>query len=103
MARVGYFAHASANGGAFDKRIARFYPMGSHSYWGVGENLVFAEPDLSADEAVKLWIHSPEHLKNLLAPSWREIGISAVHVDSAPGPYRDGPATIVTADFGVRR
>ena len=69
----------------------------------MGENLVYSSPDLGAGEALKLWANSPEHRKNLLGSSWREIGISAVHVDSAPGTYGDGPATIVTADFGVRR
>jgi uncharacterized protein YkwD len=103
MARVGYFAHESANGAPFDKRVARFYPMGSRRYWSVGENLVWAAPDLAADEALKLWLNSPPHRENLLTARWREIGISAVHVDSAPGAYGGGAATIVTADFGVRR
>jgi uncharacterized protein YkwD len=103
MARVGYFAHESANGSAFDKRIARFYPMGSRRYWSVGENLVYAAPDLGAAEAMKLWLNSPAHRKILLTAEWREVGISAVHVASAPGTYGDGPATIITADFGFRR
>jgi uncharacterized protein YkwD len=102
MARVGYFAHESANGSAFDKRVARFYPIGSRRYWSVGENLVWAAPDLAAAEALKLWLNSPPHRENLLTARWREIGISAVHVDSAPGAYGGGAATIVTADFGVR-
>jgi Uncharacterized protein with SCP/PR1 domains len=103
MARVGYFAHESANGSAFEKRLARFYPMGSRHYWSVGENLVWAGPDLSADKALELWMSSPPHRENLLTSRWREIGISAVHADSAPGLYGGGPATIITADFGVRR
>jgi uncharacterized protein YkwD len=103
MARVGYFAHESADGSAFDKRLARFYPMGSRRLWSVGENLVWAAPDLSAAEALKLWLSSPPHRENLLTSRWREIGISAVHADSAPGAYGGGPATIITTDFGVRR
>jgi uncharacterized protein YkwD len=103
MAHVGYFAHESANGSPFDKRVARFYPMGSRRFWAVGENLVWAAPDLGAAEALKLWLNSPPHRKNLLTARWREIGISAVHVDTAPGTYGGGPATIITADFGVRR
>ncbi len=103
MAKVGYFAHESANGSAFDKRVARFYPMGSRRYWSVGENLVWAAPELAADAALKLWLNSPPHRENLLTARWREIGISAVHVDAAPGAFGGGPATIVTADFGVRR
>src|SRR5947209_6854702 len=38
MAVQGYFAHESADGSAFWKRIQRFYPSGS-GYWSVGENL----------------------------------------------------------------
>jgi uncharacterized protein YkwD len=103
MARDGYFAHESANGASFDKRVARFYPMGSRRYWSVGENLVYAAPDLGADEAMKLWMNSPHHRENLLTARWREIGISSVHVASAPGTYGGGPVTIITTDFGVRR
>jgi uncharacterized protein YkwD len=45
---------------------------------------------------------SPEHRANLLDHGWREIGLSAVHVPSAPGVYGGSEVTIVTADFGVR-
>jgi uncharacterized protein YkwD len=50
-----------------------------------------------------MWMSSPPHRENLLSRTWLEIGISAVHFDSAPGTYDDGPVTIVTADFGYRR
>jgi hypothetical protein len=52
---------------------------------------------------MKMWIASPEHLRNLLTPEWRRVGISAVHVLHAPGVYDGLPVTIVTTDFGVRR
>ena len=39
----------------------------------------------------------------MLSRTWREVGVSAIHFDSAPGEYGGGPATIVTADFGARR
>jgi uncharacterized protein YkwD len=103
MAARGYFEHSSANGTSFDRRIARYYPMGSHRYWSVGENLVYSSPDLGAAEAVQMWMHSPPHRANLLSRGWREIGLSAVHVSSAPGEYEGLPVTIVTADFGLRR
>jgi uncharacterized protein YkwD len=48
-------------------------------------------------------MHSPEHRANILKPEWREIGVSAVHLDTAPGTYGGRPVTIVTTDFGVRR
>ena len=58
---------------------------------------------MDAARALKLWMHSPEHRANLLSPDWREVGLSAVHVDSAPGTYHGLGVTIVTADFGARR
>ncbi|MHB8642032.1 MAG: CAP domain-containing protein [Gaiellaceae bacterium] len=102
MAADGYFAHKSADGSAFDKRLIRFYSAARVHYWSVGENLVWSAPALTPAEAVDLWMHSPDHRANLLTARWREVGISAVHVASAPGTYGGRPVTIVTADFGVR-
>ena len=103
MARLGYFAHSSSDGSSFDKRLARYFPGGRFHFWSVGENLVFGSPDLTAAHALDLWMHSPEHRQNLLTASWRQIGISAVHVASAPGTYGGAPTTIITTDFGVRK
>jgi uncharacterized protein YkwD len=103
MARRGYFEHSSANGTSFDNRIARFYPVGQYRYWAVGENLLYSSPDVDAPDAVKMWMQSPEHRANILRKSWREVGLSAVHSDSAPGEYQGMAVTIITADFGVRR
>jgi hypothetical protein len=45
---------------------------------------------------------SPEHRANLLSPTWREVGVSALHVAAAPGAFQGLDVTIVTTDFGVR-
>jgi uncharacterized protein YkwD len=103
MGADGYFAHNSADGEAFWKRIQRYYSGSHSSYWSVGENLLWAAPGVSAQRAMQLWIASPEHKANLLAPRWRQIGISAVHVLAAPGTYHGLTVTIITTDFGVRR
>ncbi|HEX6491422.1 MAG TPA: CAP domain-containing protein [Gaiellaceae bacterium] len=102
MAGKGYFSHDSANGTAFWRRIASFYGYNGYSQWSVGENLLWSSPDTSVAGALHLWLTSPEHRANLLDRSWREIGLSAVHVPSAPGVYGGSAVTIVTADFGVR-
>ena len=102
MAAQGYFAHESADGSAFWKRIERLYPAGTARYWSVGENLLWSSPDVDAQGALQMWIASPEHKANLLTARWREIGISAVHVAAAPGTYRGLDVTILTTDFGVR-
>jgi len=102
MARKGYFSHNSANGASFSQRLAYFYPARGFRSWSVGENLLWSSPDVGAARALKLWLASPPHRANLLNPRWREIGLAAVHSTSAPGVYHNAPATIVTADFGVR-
>jgi uncharacterized protein YkwD len=102
MAKVGYFSHNSANGSSFAKRVRGFYSPSGYHRWAVGENLLWASPDVGPAQALKLWMNSAPHRQNLLDPRWRDIGLSAVHSTSAPRVYGNSPATIVTADFGVR-
>jgi uncharacterized protein YkwD len=99
MGKDGYFAHSSHDGTVFWKRIARYY----HPFRSVGENLVWQSPRLGAAGAMKLWIASPPHLKNLLTPQWRDLGVSAVRVVHARGVYGGRTVVIITTDFGVRR
>jgi uncharacterized protein YkwD len=100
MAQDGYFAHESADGSAFWKRLRGF--TASSRSWSVGENLLWSSPDIDGAHALKLWLASPEHRKNLVNPRWREIGVSAVHAVQAPGVFHGLEVTIVTTDFGVR-
>ena len=102
-ARVGYFSHTSADGTTFDKRIGRFYRASRSSYWAVGENLLWASPTISPEEAVRLWMASPGHRRNILNPQYRQIGIAAVRTAEAPAFYGGREVTIVVTDFGVRR
>jgi uncharacterized protein YkwD len=103
MGKLGYFGHDSADGTAFWRRIQRYYRAGHYSYWSVGENLVWAAPGVSAGRAMKMWIGSREHLRNLMSTRWRQIGVSAVRVVHAPGVFHNLRVTIITTDFGVRR
>lgn len=103
MAADGYFAHSSADGTAFWRRIRRYYGSGSWPVWSVGENLLWSSPGVTPGRALRMWEDSPEHVANLLAARWREVGISAVHVHAAPGVFHGLDVTIVTADFGARR
>jgi uncharacterized protein YkwD len=103
MASRGYFSHSSANGASFDRRIARYYGSSGRRYWSVGENLLWSSPDVDPADALKMWLDSPPHRKIMLTARWREIGLSAVHMTTAPGTYGGREVTIVTVDFGVRR
>jgi uncharacterized protein YkwD len=102
MARGGFFAHESANGTEFWKRLELFYRSSGYRSWRVGENLLWASPDVGAKQALRLWLKSPRHRQILLKPEWRDVGLAAVHAPSAPGAFRGLAVTIVTADFGLR-
>jgi uncharacterized protein YkwD len=102
MAHHGFFSHSGFDGSPFWARIKTKYGPLPGAYWSVGENLVWASPDLTADQAIQIWLNSPPHRKNLLTPAWREIGLGAVRALGAPGIYRGLDVTILTADFGVR-
>jgi uncharacterized protein YkwD len=103
MGTFGFFQHESRDGSAFWKRIKRFYGPGSNGSWSVGENLLWSSSTyLDAAEALKLWMASPAHRRNILTARWREIGLSAVSVSAAPGIFGGRNVVIVTTDFGVR-
>lgn len=103
MAADGYFAHNSFDGTAFWRRISQWYSSAHYGYWSVGENLLWSSPDVDAAGALRLWMQSPEHRANILAPRWREIGIANIHVANANGVYDGRPVTIIATDFGVRK
>jgi uncharacterized protein YkwD len=102
MTAKGYFAHESADGSAFWKRVERYYGSSKFGYWSVGENLLWSSAELDPKEAIDLWMQSPEHRANILTARWREIGISALHAHAAPGTYNGLDVTVITTDFGVR-
>ena len=102
MGSLGYFSHDSADGTSFWKRVEGFYFAHGYRYWTVGENLLWSSGALSPAEAVRMWMKSPPHRKNVLGKNWRQIGVSVKTFVSAPGAYHGLGVTIVAADFGAR-
>ena len=98
MITDGYFAHDSRDGTVFWKRLLRFYPLAGSSRWAVGENLLQASGPITATQAMARWMASPEHRANVLNPTWREIGVSAVAGSATSGSV----VIVITTDFGVR-
>ena len=103
MLTRGFFAHESADGTSFFQRVRRYYGPQGYGTWAIGENLLWSSPDIGPARAVQVWLASPGHRENLLAARWREIGLSAMHSTAAPGTFNGAAATVLTADFGVRR
>jgi uncharacterized protein YkwD len=102
MGRFGFFSHDSRDGSEFWARVKRWYGPDGYRTWSVGENLLWSSGRLSAAAALKLWMSSPGHRKNILTARWREVGLSAVSVAAAPGVFGGRDVVIVTSDFGVR-
>ena len=94
--------HGSYDGAAYWRRIKTFYPLIPGGSWSVGENLLWASGSVDAREAVRIWMQSPEHRRNILMPKWHQIGIGIGHESDAPGVYEDLSVTVLTTDFGVR-
>jgi uncharacterized protein YkwD len=102
MGRYGFFAHESLDGSGFQERVKRFYAPTGNGTWSVGENLLWARNSVGAAAALKAWMASPGHRRNILTARWREIGVSIINVDRAPGVYGNRDVTIITTEFGVR-
>ena len=102
MGTYGFFAHDSRDGSEFWKRVQRYYVPRGYRNWSVGENLLWSSGTLTAPTALRLWMKSPGHRKNILTRDWREIGISAVAVRAAPGVFGGRDVVIITTDFGTR-
>jgi uncharacterized protein YkwD len=98
MITDGYFAHDSRDGTVFWKRLLRFYPLAGSSRWAVGENLLQASGPITATRAMAMWMASPDHRANVLNPTWRDIGVSAVAGSETSGT----DVIVITTDFGVR-
>ena len=102
MGTHGFFDHDSRDGSEFWQRVQRFYGDEGYERWSVGENLLWSSGHPTAAAALKLWMGSPGHRKNILTARWREIGLSALKVGSAPGVYGGRDVVIITTDFGTR-
>jgi uncharacterized protein YkwD len=72
------------------------YPFATWIGWyysgcAEGENIAWAQPSLSADQAVQMWLNSPEHRANMLSSNYTVMGVELAGLN---GKF------IATNDFG---
>lgn len=103
MLRKGFFDHNSPTGVTLAERLRLRYSPSGYARWAVGENLLSSQSKIDARRAVELWMASPGHRENLLSPTFRQMGIAAVHQLSAPGVFGGNEALVITLDLGVRQ
>ena len=103
LALAGYFSHDWSDGTPFGSWIRRFYPPAGARRWSAGENLAWATPAVTAQQAVEMWLVSPEHRRILLSKTWRQVGLGVVRATGAGRFYGGRDVVILAAEFGTRR
>ena len=103
MGKKGYFSHSSLGGSDMGHRLQSYYPASKHGVYAIGEVLYWQQGRVTPAEVTAAWLESPPHRSDLLAARWREMGVSAVYVENAPGVFHGRDVTIIVVDFGVRR
>jgi hypothetical protein len=91
MIKNDYFAHTSPQG------ISPWYwfEKNDYDYQYAGENLAIGFSDSKDQEAA--WMKSSSHRKNILNPSYKEIGVAVTQ-----GKINDSDTTIVVQLFGTK-
>ena len=75
MSSKNYFSHTSKDGRTMsDRAINAGYTYKGYKSFAVGENI--AEGQMSINEVMDGWLKSPGHCKNLMSPSFKEVGVA---------------------------
>ena len=91
-----FFAHTSRNGATFAARIKRTGWTRSRRSYTIGENIGWGGGSLATPRSmVSAWMHSAGHRANILARSFRMIGIGV-----ANGVPTGGDGATYATDFG---
>ncbi|PNY80447.1 CAP domain-containing protein [Deinococcus koreensis] len=91
MAAKNYFSHTSQDGRTLRERI----DATGYSWSAIGENI--AAGQATPDEVVQGWLGSPGHCRNIMNPTFRELGVG--YTPASGGTYR----TYWVQNFGAPR
>jgi uncharacterized protein YkwD len=94
-----FFDHVSPSGQTLAQRLGPY--LEPAQAWAIGENIAWGQgPTATPASIVDRWMHSEPHRVNILASTFREIGIGIVN----GSPRGDAPASSATytTEFGLR-
>ena len=78
MARQNYFDHTSKDGRSMqDRIITAGYKFKGYKSFAIGENIAAGQQSIA--EVMDGWFKSEGHCKNLMNPSFKEIGVAENH------------------------
>ncbi len=97
-----FFDHVSPSGSTLSTRVKKVkYTKGARS-WALGENIGWGTGGRATPASmVDAWMKSPGHKRNILDPTFKEIGIGIV--GGAPVATAASAGATYTTDFGFRR
>jgi uncharacterized protein YkwD len=94
-----FFDHVSPSGQALEQRLGP-YLVAAHA-WAIGENIAWGEGTTATPwSTVDGWMRSDGHRANILAPTFREIGIGIVN--GSPRGSAPASSATYTTEFGHR-
>jgi uncharacterized protein YkwD len=105
MIRRRYFAHSSRGGRSLAQRVRLAGYVAGARGWRLGENLAWgAGRRGSAHAAVRGWLHSPPHRRNIYTGGFRDVGVAAVRGVPVRGARvsRDRRPITYVVEFGAR-
>jgi uncharacterized protein YkwD len=77
MSERNYFSHTGKNGkSASDRIVSAGYNYKGYKSYTAGENI--AQGQMSIAEVMNGWLHSEGHCRNLMNPSFKEVGVSVI-------------------------
>ena len=104
MVKEQFFDHVSPTGSTLASRVKKVkYTKGARA-WSLGENIAWGTGDRSTPAAiVDAWMHSPGHKRNILDPTFKEIGIGIASGAPVATAAASSSGLTYTTDFGFRR
>jgi uncharacterized protein YkwD len=105
MLTKGYFGHDEPGGQTALDRLSAFYDREGYDNPNYGENIALLQGTADAAAFVNDWAGDPDHRDILLGPkddpSYSNVGVAVLSVDSAPGFYAPlGKVSVAVAEIG---
>jgi uncharacterized protein YkwD len=95
-----YFSHTDPSGGTPLSRVQATGYMNPNQAYLLGENIAWGTLNLSTPAAiVNAWVNSPDHLANILDPTYTQTGLAA-STQAPPSLAQGQQGSIYTQDFG---
>jgi len=70
LASHSLFSHTGSDGSTVADRVS----AAGYGWWMVGENI--AGGQANADDAIKVWVGSPDHCANLMNPGYKDVALA---------------------------